>query len=76
MINWLIEVTKVADSEGLEWYPQANVHDEGQFEVLEKDVTRFCEICEQSFKTISKELGLFCELEGEAMVGGNWYETH
>lgn len=76
MKYWLIEVTKNADAEGLDWNPSANVHDEGQFEVLQKDVPRFKEICEQAFLTISEELGSACLLEGEAMDGSNWYETH
>lgn len=76
MKYWLIEVAKNADAEGLDWNPSANIHDEGQFEVLEKDVKRFCEICEAAFPKISKDLNLFCTLEGEAMVGQTWAETH
>lgn len=76
MKYWLIEVAKQADSAGLGWYPSANIHDEGQFEVLEKDVPKFTDICEQSFLTVSKQLRSNCLLEGEAQVGDNWYETH
>lgn len=76
MKYFLIEVARVADGEKLEWYPSANVHDEIQCEVKEEHVPRFKEICEQAFKTISKELELFCELEGEAVDGDTWQETH
>lgn len=76
MKYWLIEVTKNADAEGLEWNPSANVHDEGQFEVLDSDVPRFKEICEAAFPTISKLLKSNCLLEGEAMEGLTWKETH
>ena len=76
MKYWLIEVARVADLEGLEWYPSANIHDEAQCEVADKDVKRFKEICEASFPVISKQLGSKCLLEGEAMEGENWYQTH
>lgn len=76
MKYWLIEVAKHADAEGLDWNPSANIHDEGQFEVAEKDVERFKEICEQAFPKISQELGSKCLLEGEAMDGETWFDTH
>lgn len=76
MKYWLIEVAKVADEEGLDWNPSANIHDEGQFEVLEAHVERFMEICTQAFLTISEKLGSKCLLEGEAKVGDTWYDTH
>lgn len=76
MKYWLIEVSRRAEEEKLNWNPSANIHDEGQFEVLEKDVSRFCEICEEAFPKISKDLNLFCELAGEAKVGVTWNETH
>ena len=76
MKYWLIEVTRVADEEGLDWNPSANIHDEGQFEVLEAHVDRFKEICVQAFLTISEQLGSKCLLEGEAKHGDTWYDTH
>ena len=76
MKYWLIEVAKNADAEGLDWNPSGNIHDEGQFEVLEKDVERFSEICVAAFPKISLELGSKCLLEGEVKVGDSWYETH
>jgi hypothetical protein len=76
MKYWLIEVARVADAEGLDWNPSANIHDEGQFEVLEEHVERFMQICVEAFPVISELLGSKCLLEGEAKVGDNWYETH
>ena len=76
MKYWLIEVARVADAEGLDWNPSANIHDEGQFEVLEEHVERFMQICVESFPVISEALGSKCLLEGEAKVGDNWYGTH
>ena len=76
MKYWLIEVTKNADAERLDWNPVANIHDEGQFEVAKADVGRFKEICEAAFPKVSDDLGLFCPLAGEAMEGLTWYSTH
>ena len=76
MKYWLIEVASNADKEGLDWNPSANVHDEGQFEVLEGDVNRFKEICEAAFVQVSKDLQLKCPCTGSADSGDTWYETH
>ena len=76
MKYWLIEVARVADAEGLDWNPSANIHDEGQFEVLEAHVERFKEICIKAFITISEQLGSKCLLEGEAKHGDTWFDTH
>ncbi len=76
MKYWLVEVAKVADAEGLDWNPVANIHDEGQFEVVEAHTERFAEICEESFPIVSKQLGSKCLLEGKAMIGSSWKETH
>jgi DNA polymerase I-like protein with 3'-5' exonuclease and polymerase domains len=76
MKYWLIEVTRVADEAGLDWNPSANIHDEGQFEVLDKDVEKFKEICVKSFPVISEQTGSNCLLEGEAKSGDNWSLTH
>lgn len=76
MKYWLIEVARVADLEGLNWAPSANIHDEGQFEVKDEDVKRFKEICEASFLIISDMLESNCLLEGKAMEGTDWSMTH
>jgi DNA polymerase-1 len=76
MKYWLIEVSNNADAEGLDWNPSANIHDEGQFEVADKDVERFSAICVAAFPKISQDLGSKCLLEGEVKVGPNWAQTH
>ena len=76
MKYWLIEVTRVADAEGLDWNPVGNIHDEGQFEVLAKDVDRFKEICEDAFHVVTKQLDLRCPVTGSADHGDNWSQTH
>lgn len=55
---------------------EINSKDEGQFDVAEKDVEIFCEICEAAFPAVEKYLGFRCPLAGEAMVGNSWAETH
>ena len=76
MKYWVVEVARVADKEGLDWNPVANIHDEGQFEVLNAHVTRFSEICEQAFLTISEDLELKCLCTGSAISGTSWAYTH
>lgn len=76
MKQWLVLVAEQADKEGLDWNPVGNIHDEGQFEVADKDVKRFCEICESQMIIAGEVLGFRCKIEGEAMVGDNWASTH
>jgi DNA polymerase I-like protein with 3'-5' exonuclease and polymerase domains len=76
MKYWLVEVASKADEENLVWGPSANVHDEGQFEVLEKDVPRFKQICEEAFETTTEILKLRCPVAGESQDGVTWNETH
>ena len=73
---WLVEVMRIVDERGLEAYPSANIHDEGQFEVLDKDVDEFCEICENAFVHVSEVLDMKCPVAGEAKRGASWNETH
>lgn len=76
MKKWLVIVAEQADKEGLRWNPVGNIHDEGQFEVHEEDVVRFCQICEDSMNKAGEALGFRCRIDGEAMVGDSWAATH
>ena len=76
MKKWLVILCERADEEGLDYKAVGNIHDEGQFEVIEKDVERFCELAESSMILAGEALGFRCKIEGEAMVGNNWSETH
>lgn len=76
MKYWLIEVARQADALGLDWNPVANVHDEGQFEVAEKDVPVFKDICEKAFVSATNTLKLRAPCTGVADEGSNWSETH
>lgn len=71
---WLRQVIQRA--EGLDFKAVGNIHDEGQFEVALKDVQAFCKICEESMIAAGEELKTRIKIEGEAMVGDNWSDTH
>lgn len=61
--------------ESIDAKPLIFYHDEMQWAVKEKDVKRAAEIMAESFKEAPKWYGVTC-MDGEAMVGNNWYETH
>lgn len=73
---WLRCVMEAARSEGLDFKAVGNIHDEGQFEVADKDVSRFKEICEASMIKAGEELKVRILIEGEAMEGLTWADTH
>ena len=54
----------------------ASIHDEYQFEVLNKDVDRFCVITKEAIHITTKTLDLKCPLDNEYNVGTTWLETH
>ena len=63
------------EEEGIDAEPLIFYHDEQQWEVREDQTARAAEICEESFREAPKWFGVTC-MDGEAMVGDNWYETH
>ena len=54
----------------------ANVHDEWQVEVSEKDAEQFGKLGVTSIKEAGKFLNLRCPLDGEYKIGDSWDETH
>ena len=54
----------------------ANVHDEWQVEVLEKDAERVGQLGVEAIVAAGEHLDLKCPLDGEYNVGNNWSETH
>ena len=54
----------------------ANVHDEWQLEVAEKDAQIVGELGVDSIKKAGVVLGMRCPLDGEYKIGNNWKETH
>jgi DNA polymerase I-like protein with 3'-5' exonuclease and polymerase domains len=54
----------------------ANVHDEWQIEVIEKDADRVGKMGVEAIEEAGKVLNMRCPLTGEYRVGFNWKETH
>jgi DNA polymerase I len=54
----------------------ANVHDEWQLEVAEKDAQTVGELGVDSIRKAGIVLGMRCPLDGEYKIGTNWKETH
>ena len=61
--------------EGIEAIPLIFYHDEMQWAIPEHQAERAAEICAEAFREAPKWYGVTC-MDGEAMVGNNWYETH
>ena len=53
-----------------------SIHDEYQFEVINKDVKEFCKITDLAIKDTEKTLKVRCPLDSEYKVGKTWAETH
>ena len=54
----------------------ANVHDEWQIEVLEKDADRVGQLAVEAIKETAAVFNLICPLDGDYTIGDNWSETH
>lgn len=61
--------------EGIDAVPLIFYHDEMQWDVAEEQAERAAEISAEAFREAPKWYGVMC-MDGEAMVGDNWYETH
>lgn len=53
-----------------------HVHDEMQLEVIETDVPKVKEILEQAMTRAGEYFDYKIKMEGEAVDGGTWYDTH
>ena len=72
----LVLFNRSLKSEGLDAHFVANVHDEWQVEVLEKDAERVGQLGVEAIVAAGEHLDLKCPLDGEYNVGNNWSETH
>jgi len=61
--------------EGIDAVPLIFYHDEMQWAVREDQAQRAAEISAEAFREAPKWFGVTC-MDGEAMIGNNWYETH
>tara|TARA_R100000664_G_scaffold17170_4_gene26062 strand:+ start:606 stop:2240 length:1635 start_codon:yes stop_codon:yes gene_type:complete len=74
--QWLIEIIKRVDKYNLDAKLVASVHDEYQFEVVNKDIPMFCELAKQAIYNTKDVLNVKCDLDCDYKVGNNWAETH
>ena len=72
----LVLFNRSLKKEGLDAHFVANVHDEWQLEVLEKDAERVGQLGVEAIVAAGEHLDLKCPLDGEYNVGNNWSETH
>jgi DNA polymerase III epsilon subunit-like protein len=63
------------EEECIDARPLIFYHDEMQWAVKEEHVDRASKIMAESFREAPKWFNVTC-MDGEAMVGNNWYETH
>ena len=73
---WLVNIMKRTNASKLDVKLVASVHDEYQFEVVNKDVQSFCNITKYAMKDTEKQLQMRCPLDNEYKVGKTWAETH
>ena len=73
---WLINMIKRIRRMGVEAKLVASIHDEYQFEVLNKDVKRFGQLTKDAMKDTEKQLHMKCPLDNEWKVGRTWAQTH
>ena len=74
--QWLAYIMEKVAKEKLDVKLVASIHDEYQFEVLNRDINRFCEVTKEAIKKTTKTLKLKCPLDNECKVGTTWSETH
>ena len=72
----LILLNKKIQKEKLNAHFVANVHDEIQMEVSEKDADKIGQMAIDAIKEAGEAFNLRCPLTGEYKVGYNWSETH
>lgn len=68
--------TEYADKWGLEYKLLGSIHDEYQFEVVEKDAKNLGYLMVESIKAAGVYFDMRCPLDGEYKIGNNWAETH
>ena len=73
---WLINMIKRIRRTGVDAKLVASIHDEYQFEVLNKDVKRFGQLTKDAMKDTEKQLHMKCPLDNEWKVGRTWAQTH
>ena len=73
---WLINMIKRINRTGVDAKLVASIHDEYQFEVLNKDINKFGQITKDAMKETEKTLDVKCPLDCDFKIGTTWMETH
>lgn len=73
--QWAIEIDKLVRRERLDAHLVCSVHDQYVYEVAEKCVDRFKEVCLDSIEQSGKHLKVRCPLSCDTGVGKTWYEA-
>jgi len=74
--QWLVNMMEQVNEQQLDVKLVGSIHDEYQFEVINKDVEAFCKITNLAIKETEKTLQVRCPLDSEYKVGKTWAETH
>lgn len=74
--QWLVEASNGLAEAGIKAKLLAVVHDESQWEVLEKDAEQVKTIVEQAARKAGEVLGFRCPVDAEGKIGHNWKECH
>lgn len=76
--RWMVEIWRLLKEAGLDSsvYQVAWIHDELQFEVLEKDVDTVKKICEDAMELVTYIYNVNCPLKANADSGSSWADTH
>ena len=74
--QWLVHMMDRVKEKQLDVKLVGSIHDEYQFEVINKDVKEFCKITDLAIKDTEKTLKVRCPLDSEYKVGKTWAETH
>lgn len=76
--QWAVEMDKALIANNLKRKCQvvANIHDEHQYECDEDVAEQIGLLSIEAIKEAGRHFNLKVELDGEANIGTNWYETH
>ena len=74
--EWLIQIIKLIQQEGIDAKPVANIHDEIQFEVHKDQAELLGQVTKQAMKNVESILNVNCPLDSDYKIGYTWAETH
>lgn len=72
----MLNISKACRKAGIDALQVGMIHDELQYDVLEKDVDAFEKVCLDAFKQAGRSFDYRIEIEGDVKRGKTWSETH